>query len=195
MLGGILAERADWRWIFWFLAIMSGLCLLFILVFLPETARRIVGNGNIAPSGINRSLMSLIRGPKHDPGQNEGLMPASAMINPLGCLRIICHRDTALILFANAIFYMNYSCMQASLSPLLMDIYTLNALQVGLAYLPYGIACGLASYIVGKHPDLHQLGYTDSMLGKSAVIRQTNNIQARSSIAITELQPLLLEYR
>lgn len=40
--------------------------------------------------------------------------------------------------------------MQASLSPLLIRIYGLNALQVGLAYLPYGIACGLASYAAGK---------------------------------------------
>ena len=45
---------------------------------------------------------------------------------------------------------MNYSCMQASLSPLLMHIYGLNALHVGLTYLPYGVGCGIASYAAGK---------------------------------------------
>jgi predicted MFS family arabinose efflux permease len=45
---------------------------------------------------------------------------------------------------------MNYSCMQASLSPLLMQIYDLNALQVGLTYLAYGVGCDVASYVAGK---------------------------------------------
>ena len=152
VLGGVLAEHASWRWIFWFLTILSGLCLLLILLFLPETARSIVGDGSIAPSGINRSLLSRIRNsPKYGPtASTRSTRSSTNLVNPLGCLQIVCHKDTALVLFANAIFYMNYSCMQASLSPLLMGIYRLNALQVGLTYLPYGIACGIASYVVGK---------------------------------------------
>lgn len=59
-------------------------------------------------------------------------------------------KDTALVLVANAIFYVNYSCLQASLSPLMMDLYRLNALEAGLTYLPYGIACGVTSILVGK---------------------------------------------
>ncbi|CAF9929048.1 MAG: hypothetical protein HETSPECPRED_007272 [Heterodermia speciosa] len=31
-----------------------------------------------------------------------------------------------------------------------MHIYRLNALQVGLTYLPYGVGCGLASYATGE---------------------------------------------
>ena len=151
MLAGVLAERASWRWIFWFLSILSGFCLLLLLAFLPETARQIVGNGSIHPAGINKCLLPGLREP------NEAFMSPSekpqislSLLNPLGCLRIVFHKDTALVLFANAVFYMNYSCMQASLSPLLMSIYGLNALQVGLTYLPYGIACGIASYVVGN---------------------------------------------
>ncbi|KAI4123830.1 MAG: hypothetical protein LQ341_007145, partial [Variospora aurantia] len=58
-------------------------------------------------------------------------------------------KDTALVLVANAIFYVNYSCLQASLSTLIMDLYGLNALQAGLTYLPYGIACGVTSFLIG----------------------------------------------
>ena len=36
VLGGVLAERASWRWIFWFLTILSGVCLFLILVFTPR---------------------------------------------------------------------------------------------------------------------------------------------------------------
>ena len=81
----------------------------------------------------------------------EHVNPPFRCPNPLSSLRIILHKDTALILVANAFFYMNYSCMQASLAPLLMDIYRLNALEVGLTYLPYGIACGVASFLVGLY--------------------------------------------
>lgn len=150
VLGGVLAERASWRWIFWFLAILSGFCLLSIIAFLPETGRRIVGNGSIQPTGINRNLVSRMARSKNDRPVQEATQPRLRVPNPISCLRIIFHKDTALVLVANAVFYMNYSCMQASLAPLLMNIYGLNALQVGLTYLPYGIACGVASFLVGE---------------------------------------------
>ncbi|KAL9582769.1 MAG: hypothetical protein Q9203_005355 [Teloschistes exilis] len=150
VLGGVLAERASWRWIFWFLAILSGFCLLSIIAFLPETGRKIVGNGSIQPTGINRNLVSRMARSKNDRPVQEATQPRLRVPNPISCLRLVFQKDTALVLVANAVFYMNYSCMQASLAPLLMNIYGLNALQVGLTYLPYGIACGVASFLVGK---------------------------------------------
>lgn len=149
-----MAEKASWRWIFWFLAILSGLCLTTIVTCLPETSRKIVGNGSIPGRGINRTILSCLRRiPNTSADESEVPKPIFRIPNPFTCLRIVFHKDTALILFANAIFYMNYSCMQASLPPLLMHIYGLNALQVGLTYLAYGIGCGAASYLAGK--DLH----------------------------------------
>ncbi|KAL8648405.1 MAG: hypothetical protein Q9210_005005 [Variospora velana] len=151
VLGGVLAERASWRWIFWFLSIFSGLCLTLIIVCLPETARRLVGNGSIPPSGINRSLLPCkIRSDANHitarPFKERYRVP-----NPMSCLHIVFQKDTALVLVANAIFYVNYSCLQASLSTLVMDFYWLNALQAGLTYLPYGIACGVTSFLIGMH--------------------------------------------
>ena len=150
VLGGVLAEKATWRWIFWFLSILSGLCLVLLVTFLPETARNLVGNGRVPPKGINRSLLESIRKPNRESGFPSVTKPKLRFPNPMTCLRIVSQKDAALVLFANAIFYMNYSCMQASLSPLLMKIYGLNALQVGLTYLPYGVACGIASYLIGS---------------------------------------------
>ena len=151
VLGGVLAEKAGWRWIFWFLSILSGLCFVMIAFYLPETSRNIVGNGSVPAKGINKTILScLTRRPKNFVRESEFPKPKLRFPNPLASLRIVFHKDTALILFANAIFYMSYSCMQASLSPLLMEIYGLDALQVGLTYLAYGIGCGVASYLVGK---------------------------------------------
>ncbi|KAI4262526.1 MAG: hypothetical protein L6R42_002304 [Xanthoria sp. 1 TBL-2021] len=164
VLGGILAEKASWRWIFWFLSILSGLCLALIVICLPETARKLVGNGSIRPKRLNRSVASCISESKASQTSPEHVDPPLRCPNPLSCLRIVFHKDTALVLVANAIFYMNYSCMQASLSPLLMDIYGLNALEVGLTYLPYGIACGVASFLVGKVMD-HDYKVTAAAVG------------------------------
>lgn len=150
VLGGILAERASWRWIFWFLSILSGLCLMLIIIGLTETARKLVGNGSIQPTGINRSLFDRLQKPKVNHETAKFIRPRFRAPNPVACLRIVFHKDTALVLLTNAIFYVNYSCVQASSSTLLMDIYGLDALQVGLTYLPYGIACGIASFLVGK---------------------------------------------
>lgn len=145
-----MAERASWRWIFWFLSILSGLCLILIVVGLPETARKLVGNGSIQPTGVNRSLLDCMQKPKANHTASRAIRPRFQAPNPIACLRIVFHRDTAFVLLTNAIFYVNYSCVQASLSTLLMDIYGLDALQVGLTYLPYGIACGIASFLVGQ---------------------------------------------
>ncbi|KAL8833152.1 MAG: hypothetical protein Q9170_004454 [Blastenia crenularia] len=153
VLGGVLAEKASWRWIFWFLSILSGLCLVLIIIALPETARKLVGNGSIAPTGVNRSVILAMLRPEANNVPPRPVKPRFHAPNPISCLRIVFHKDTALVLVTNAIFYINYSCVQASLATLLMRIYGLDALQVGLTYLPYGIACGIASFLVGKIMD------------------------------------------
>ncbi|KAF4340781.1 major facilitator superfamily transporter [Fusarium beomiforme] len=47
VIGGGILRGAGWRWIFWFLMIAGGLMLVLALI-LPETSRKIVGNGGAA---------------------------------------------------------------------------------------------------------------------------------------------------
>lgn len=65
---------------------------------------------------------------------------------------IIFHKDTALIMTAHGIFYMTFSCIQASLSSLFMERYGFSGVEAGLIYLPLGAGCVLASYFTGIHP-------------------------------------------
>ena len=71
-------------------------------------------------------------------------------LNLLIRLRIIFRKDTAPILLTNAIFYMIYCCVQASLSNAFITIYHYRELTAGLVYLPFGFGCALASYGSGN---------------------------------------------
>ena len=58
IIGGLLDEFKGWRAIFWFLTAFSGTVLLVILVALPETCRKIVGNGSIPPPDYSLSVLT-----------------------------------------------------------------------------------------------------------------------------------------
>lgn len=46
--------------------------------------------------------------------------------------------------------YSTYSCLQASLSSLFLDIYEISGLASGLIYIPFGVACALSAFATGK---------------------------------------------
>lgn len=151
VLGGILAQYAGWRWIFRFLAILSGMVLVLFVLLLPETSRKVVGNGGLYPKGISKSII-MIRKRRKTPSlfQEPAHRGKLTIPNPLRCLKMVLHKNTSLLLLANAIFYLQYSCVQASLAPLLQKLYGLSTLQSGLCYLTYGIPGSIASYLVGR---------------------------------------------
>jgi MFS family permease len=151
ILGGVLSEKLGWRWTFGFLSILSGVVWIIFLVGFPETCRNIVGNGSKPPRGINASLLALLSRSTSPKSIKAPRCRLRHIPNPFPCLLIIFHKDTALILAVNAIFYVNYICLQASLSPLLTQIYSLSGTNVGLCYLSYGIACAFATYGTGLY--------------------------------------------
>jgi MFS family permease len=143
VIGGLLADRAGWPSIFIFLAAFSGSLLILLALFLHETARSLVGNGSRGARGMNRPLSDVIwhKKPLRTPPN-----PAKFRVpNILPCLRLVFHRTTLPILLVNAVFYMMYSCVQATLAPLVQRHYGLSPLQAGLCYLSYGVAGGVAS--------------------------------------------------
>ena len=153
VIGGLLTSRVGWRSIFWFLAIFSGFLLIMLLVLFPETSRKLVGDGSIQATGINKSFIDRFR-QKHKSTSSKAMpKPQMKLPNLLPCLQLIFHRDTAIVMFSNAVFYMKYSCVQASLAPLLQDRYGLSILEVGFCYLAFGSATAIASYGVGMITD------------------------------------------
>lgn len=101
--------------------------------FLPETSRSVVGNGSIKPMKyLQLPLPNLMC---HWTSSDDLASVKWRVPNPFKSLKIIARKDNAVIMFAAGLLYVVYTCINASLSVLLIDVYKLNQWQAGLTYL------------------------------------------------------------
>ncbi|CAN9368038.1 unnamed protein product [Alternaria alternata] len=147
VLGGSLTSVADWTWIFWFLCIVSGSCLAAMLLCLPETSRKIVGNGSIRPT---KPLVPPPLIMRHWNASDVELARIWRMPNPLKSLMILKRLDNVVIILACGFLYTVYTCINASLATLFVDLYYLDQLQAGLIYLPFGIGGAASTFVSGR---------------------------------------------
>ncbi|KAM0232112.1 hypothetical protein ACHAP5_010846 [Fusarium lateritium] len=147
VLGGILSQYLGWPAIFWFCAIFSGIWMVPFILSVPETCRKVVGNGSVAPQKWNRSIIDLYR---HRGDTTDQNIPKRELKfpNPLKTLYIVFEKEMAIILCINAVIYIAFILTAATLSTLFKEIYGYDDLQVGLCYLPYGFGCAMA--VVGQ---------------------------------------------
>lgn len=185
VVGGWVAYKSgSYDWIFWALVIVGAILLLAVGALLPETARSVVGNG----SGRKRLSCweeSWYRTWKHwlrrrkeasnkiesDNKETIEAQPLSSSFfqrfriqNPLGCLRMIFHLDTFLVLLMHGSFYTVDYSLVAAVPDIYKSVYQFNELQVGLAYLPRGAGIIIGGYCVGKVMD-HNYKVTAQKIG------------------------------
>lgn len=171
VLGGVLAEKLSWHWIFWVLSIVSGSHLLCLLVFLPETSRKLVSDGSLVPARrINQSLYFILTARRSQDGKalQHGEKVRLRFPNPISSLAALFQKATFLVLVVGGIQYTVYGCLASSLSTQMIHVYHLNYLTGGLVYLPSGIGGILAAYSTGKLLDhdyrtfAHRYDFPDS---------------------------------
>lgn len=158
VLSGLLMQRWGWRSIFWFLTTASACFLLVIVLCLPETSRLVVGNGRVsAARGLGRPILPLLL-PKSSIGEQVSAGASTdekpgriSYLNPLKTLGVLRDPATFLVICAMAIYYAIYSSLQASLSSLFSSTYETSSLVTGLAYLPFGVGCGLGAVLSGTN--------------------------------------------
>lgn len=72
IIGGLISHYLNLHWIFWILLILGGVFFLFLLLFLPETCRKVVGDGSVPPPLLNISITDLVRQKRR---KKKGLNP------------------------------------------------------------------------------------------------------------------------
>lgn len=157
VFGGILSQYLGFRSIFWFLVIASGISLLSILFFLPETLRSIAGNGTVPLKGVYKPVIYSIRGQKNAqensiPSGKKGKVTFKTVVAPLTFLG---EKDVFITLLFGSIVYTVWSMVTSSTSSLFEERYGLNSLEVGLTFLGNGFGCMTGSYTIGYLMDFN----------------------------------------
>ena len=160
MISGLLLLRWTWPSVFWFLSISSAVTLVTMLLLLPETGRKIVGNGSgfISPSKqfrlLSTPLIDVLDAKKQviqsemEQGHNKGRV--AKCFNPFSSILMLRDPGTLTASICFGIYYMVHTCLQASLSTIFVDIYKVSGLVAGLVYIPFGVGCSIASFVAGK---------------------------------------------
>ena len=132
ILGGIIGQYAGWHWIFWFLVIFSSAILLPLILFMPETCRRVVDDGSIPPPFLSTNFTDIYRHKKRakagiivDEEKRMRLHTENRMRfpNPFSSVMVLFDLESAILLISTGLgmgcfyairyvrhFYIIYAC-------------------------------------------------------------------------------------
>ncbi|PNP74636.1 hypothetical protein FNYG_11972 [Fusarium nygamai] len=157
VIGGLLNSAWGFRSIFWFLFVFSALVLLGLLVFLPETQRKISGNGDVPLRGLYKPWSYYFKPPKE--WRNAPILPAPKLdklswrtiTEPL---TYVLRMDILVLLSWGALVYTIWNMVTSSTTTVLLKTFpNLTQWQVGLCFLPNGIGCVFGSVCTGRLMD------------------------------------------
>lgn len=151
VFGGIISEYLGYHAIFWFLFGGGIFALIILVVFLPETLRPIAGNGTICLKGIHRPMYY-----KFAPSEEhlvEKELPPKKVLTPAMTFTpfmLLLEKDVFSVIMFGSMVYSVWSMVTSSTTALFQERFHLTDLEVGLVFLPNGVASMLGSYLTGK---------------------------------------------
>lgn len=162
ILGGLLSQYLNWHWLFWFLFIFGGVFFALLFLFLPETCRKVVGDGSVPPPVLNWSVSDYIR---HRRRRKHGIRVDEEKMaelrknykfqipNPLPTLMVALDKETALLLLATGIGYSCFYAIMTGATTSFQEDYKFSNIQVALMYIPLGAGGILSAFTTGKIVD------------------------------------------
>lgn len=154
VIGGALAGSLGWRSIFWFLAIYSGIFLVLLLLFLPETLRSLVANGSLVPSNpltkYPLNIYQKLSKVEWDHGAPLPRLAARKGISILSPFRILISKFTTPIILFLAVYYAVWQMSITVMSSLFKSRYGLSEMQIGLTFIANGVGSMIGTLVTGK---------------------------------------------
>ncbi|KAJ3474586.1 hypothetical protein NLG97_g9778 [Lecanicillium saksenae] len=170
VLGGVVSQYADWHYIFWLLTVLSIAIFVPLLILLPETCRRIVGDGSIPAPVSNQSVLQFFRTQKErrqtaensqssDEESQKDISPPNALergpakkqsLNPLSSLTIMLDIETALLLFCNSFAFACFIAVTTSIPSQFHRLYQVNEMQTSLIYIPLSLGTLISAVSTGQ---------------------------------------------
>lgn len=191
LIGSGLISTWDWRAVFVFLAIGAGVTLVFLIVFLTETSRSIVGNGSVRPKNLLYAApalgMPMYR--KHLTNDTSTLAPR-VEIDFLSPFKILIQPKVICVLLPGGLQFASWTMCLTSLSTNLeKSPYNYSVSHVGLLYLPQGICCLVGALIAGKVLNMYYKWQRDKYDRKYAdadesCVPRFNNLRVRLDVSI-----------
>lgn len=143
LIGGALTQTLGWRSIFWGLTIFTTAQTLIYVLFVPETNRRVVGNGSIEPEQWwNKTVWQLLH--KSSSRQTASLSTTKTKVklrwpNPIKVLAMLKEPDIALLIVTGSLCNAATYDIMASLPYMMTHTYGLSIIQLSLCYMYVGI--------------------------------------------------------
>jgi Major Facilitator Superfamily len=163
MFGGVLTSAFNWRAIFWFLAIVSGLNLLFFVLFFRDTFRRERSHiyQNVIKQRRKAAALSSLNDKQPETSLAVDFDLSLADVNPLKPLgQVLRRKNNVIVLIASGnfffppVFHMNAlttSCIGLQYSFFNLMAYACSrTLGMAYGYSPMKIGFVILSLGVGK---------------------------------------------
>ncbi|KAG8531162.1 uncharacterized protein KY384_004520 [Bacidia gigantensis] len=159
IVGGLLTEFLGWRSIFWFLIIFSAALFTIYFIFVPESARQVVGNGSIPPSRLFMTPFQRIEHKRHPVSVSDvdraTLKGERKPLNPFAALKILGEKEGGVTLGFGSLMYGGYFMVLTTLPSQLTQRFQYNAVQIGLCYLPIFVGSifsrSMAGYLLDRN--------------------------------------------